>query len=200
MNGQQTTVEQAGRRNRRLATGVAFVAVAMLGMAYAAVPLYRMFCQVTGFAGTTQRAEVASSIVLDKSIRIRFDANISPGLAWEFQPVQRVVDVRIGESALAFYRAKNMSEGPTVGTASFNVSPDVAGAYFNKLDCFCFTEQRLEKGETAEMPVSFFVDPAILKDPRRKEDYRDHVVVYVSSDLAETCDKEQATRPSRQGG
>jgi cytochrome c oxidase assembly protein subunit 11 len=123
-----------------------------------------MFCQVTGFAGTTQRASKPSGTVLDKIIRVRFDANVGGGLPWRFEPDVRTVDIRIGENTLAFYRATNLSRQPTVGTATFNVSPDVTGAFFNKLQCFCFSEQRLEPGETVEMPVSFFVDPAIVDD------------------------------------
>ncbi|MFM1814663.1 MAG: Cytochrome c oxidase assembly protein CtaG [Pseudomonadota bacterium] len=152
------------RRNRRVAGTVALVAVGMLGMAYAAVPLYQMFCQVTGFNGTTQRVDKPSEKVLAQSIRVRFDANVANGLTWRFEPVQRVVDVKIGENKLAFYTAKNTSSTAVVGTATFNVTPEVAGVYFSKVQCFCFTEQRLEAGEEVEMPVSFFVDPEIVKD------------------------------------
>jgi len=136
----------------------------MLGLAYAAVPLYTLFCQVTGFAGTTQRAERPADTVLDRVVTIRFDANVAPGLGWKFQPVQRTMDVKIGENALAFYKAENISDRPIVGTATFNVAPEAAGAYFNKIECFCFQEQRLEPGESIDMPVSFFVDPAIVED------------------------------------
>ena len=151
------------RRNRKVGTIAACVAVGMLGMAYAAVPLYQMFCQATGFAGTTQRVTKPSEVVLDRSITIRFDANVM-GLAWEFEPVVRTMRVKIGENALAFYRATNTSDRVLTGAASFNVSPDVTGGFFNKLACFCFTEQRLEPGQTIEMPVSFYVDPAIMAD------------------------------------
>jgi cytochrome c oxidase assembly protein subunit 11 len=140
------------------------IAVAMLGMAFAAVPLYRMFCEATGFAGTTQRASKASDTILDRAVRVRFDANIGGGLAWSFEPALRTVDVRVGENTLVFYRATNTSERPLSGSATFNVTPEVAGLYFNKLECFCFTEQRLEAGETVEMPVSFYIDPLIVKD------------------------------------
>lgn len=151
------------RRNNRVAAITACVAVAMLGGAYAAVPLYRLFCQATGFAGTPMRAAKPSDTVLDRTITVRFDANIV-GLAWEFEPVVRTVDVRIGDNTLAFYRATNTSDRPLVGTAAFNVSPDVVGGYFVKLDCFCFKEQRLEPGQSVDMPVSFYVDPAIVSD------------------------------------
>lgn len=151
-------------QHRRVAFWCAIAAVGMLGMAYAAVPLYTLFCRVTGYAGTPQRAEKASSTLLDRVVTIRFDANVAPGLGWNFLPAQRKVDVKIGENTLAFYRAENTSDKPITGTATFNVTPEIAGSYFNKTECFCFTEQRLEPGESIDMPVSFFVDPAILED------------------------------------
>lgn len=149
--------------NRRVGAIMALVAAGMLGMAYAAVPLYQLFCQVTGYGGTTQRVARPSDTVLDRVITVRFDANIN-GLAWDFAPAVRTMDVRIGENTLAFYRATNRSDRALVGSASFNVSPDIAGSFFNKLECFCFKEQRLEPGETVEMPVSFYVDPALVAD------------------------------------
>ncbi|MEM9358515.1 MAG: cytochrome c oxidase assembly protein [Pseudomonadota bacterium] len=151
-------------QHRRVAIKAASIAVVMLGMAYAAVPLYQIFCQVTGFAGTTQRATVAPETVLNKKITIRFDSNISNGLVWKIAPTQRTTEVKIGENRLAFYRATNPTDKPVVGTASFNVAPEAAGSYFNKLECFCFTEQTLQPGESVEMPVSFFVDPDIVND------------------------------------
>ena len=164
----RTAIEQ---RNRKVGAIMTCVAVGMLGMAYAAVPLYQMFCQATGFAGTTQRVSKPSDTVLDHTITIRFDANVM-ALPWEFEPVVRTMQVKIGENALAFYRATNRSDRVLVGAASFNVSPDVTGGYFNKLECFCFKEQRLEPGESIEMPVSFYVDPAIMadKDGRRVQE------------------------------
>ena len=158
------TSKSDAQRNTRVAVTCALFAVGMVGLAYASVPLYRPFCQMTGFAGTTQRAERPSTEVLDRVITVRFDANVGPGLSWDFQPVVTTMDVRIGENALAFYRATNRSNQPLVGSATFNVTPDQVGAFFNKIECFCFTEQRLEPGESVEMPVSFFVDPAIMKD------------------------------------
>lgn len=146
--------------------GVALACVAALAcmgaLSYAAVPLYRMFCQVTGYAGTTQRAVKAPDKILDRMITVRFDANVAPGMGWTFEPVQRTVNVRIGETSLAFYRATNTTSTAITGAASFNVSPDSAGRYFNKIACFCFTEQTLGPGETIDMPVSFFVDPSIV--------------------------------------
>jgi cytochrome c oxidase assembly protein subunit 11 len=152
------------RSDTRVAVICASIVFGMLGMSYAAVPLYQLFCQVTGFGGTTQRVEKPSAVVLDRVINVRFDANVAPGLGWTFEPLQRTVDVKIGENALAFYRATNVSDKPLTGTSVFNVYPDVTGAYFNKMQCFCFTEQTLQPGESIEMPVSFFVDPAMVTD------------------------------------
>lgn len=151
-------------RHRRVAMACAAFAVLMVGMAYASVPLYRLFCQATGFAGTTQRAERPSSATGDRVITVRFDANVGPGLSWDFAPDEPTMDVRVGENMLAFYKVTNRGAKASVGSATFNVTPDQAGIFFNKIQCFCFTEQRVEPGETVEMPVSFFVDPAIVKD------------------------------------
>jgi cytochrome c oxidase assembly protein subunit 11 len=153
-----------GARNRRVALVCAALAVGMVGLAYASVPLYRLFCQVTGFGGTTQRAERPASSILERTMTVRFDANIGDGLPWEFAPVSEPQTLRIGENGLAFYRVTNRSNRPIVGTATYNVTPEQAGIYFNKLACFCFTEQRLEPGESMDMPVSYFIDPEIVKD------------------------------------
>lgn len=153
------------RRHNRVAIICAAIAVGMVGMSYAAVPLYRIFCQVTGFGGTTQVAVAPSTEVLDKTIIMRFDANVSKELAWKFEPVKHTIDLKIGENKLAYYRATNLSDKPLSGTATFNVSPDSAGVHFNKIECFCFTEQLLQPGESVEMPVSFFVDAGIVDDP-----------------------------------
>ncbi len=158
------TAALLARRHRRVGAWAASGAAAMLALAFASVPLYRMFCQVTGYAGTTQKASKSSAVVLDRRITVRFDATVSPGLDWTVQPVQATQTIRIGETSLAHYRATNNSNKTLVGTASFNVSPDQSGAYFNKLECFCFTEQRLEPGQSVDMPVSFFVDPAMVAD------------------------------------
>ena len=160
----QTTSAATVRRNGRVAALCAVVGLAMIGLAYASVPLYRLFCQMTGFAGTTQRVDKPSTEILDRRITVRFDANVGPGLAWDFQAVVPTMEVRIGENILAFYKVTNRSDHAVVGTATFNVTPDQVGSFFNKVQCFCFTEQRLEPGETVEMPVSFFIDPAIVKD------------------------------------
>jgi len=144
------------------------LAMGMVGVAYAAVPLYQVFCQVTGFGGTTQRADVSPDQILDKKITVAFDANVNSSLNWEFKPVEFSQTVRIGEQALAFYKASNSSRYSVTGTATFNVTPVGAGAYFSKIECFCFTEQTLKPGETVDMPVSYFVDPDIANDPDMK--------------------------------
>ncbi len=159
-----TAADALNRRHRRVGAYAATGAVAMLALAFASVPLYRMFCQVTGYGGTTQRATIAPDVILDRTITIRFDANVAPGLGWTFTPVENTKTVRIGESSMAYYRATNTSDRVLVGTAAFNVAPDQMGSYFNKLACFCFTEQRLEPGQTVDMPVSFFIDPAMVRD------------------------------------
>lgn len=152
----------------RVAAICGAVTLGMLGMSYAAVPLYKLFCQVTGYAGTTQRAEAPTGTVLDRQITIRFDANISNALDWDFTPSERTVNLRIGEKGQTHYVARNLSSEATFGTANFNVSPQQAGAYFNKIECFCFTRQELRPGESVEMPVIFFVDPEIATDPLLK--------------------------------
>jgi cytochrome c oxidase assembly protein subunit 11 len=141
----------------------AFVAF-MVGLSFAAVPLYRMFCQVTGYGGTPQRAEAAPGEVLDRTVRVRFDANVAKGLPWRFTPEQQTMDVKIGETALAFYRASNPTKAPVSGTAVFNVVPEQAGRYFTKIECFCFQQQTLAAGQKVDMPVTFFVDPKIVED------------------------------------
>jgi len=153
------------KRNRRVALAAGSVAVAMVGLAYASVPLYRLFCQVTGFGGTTQRADVAPGAIGDRTINIRFDANTAASLPWSFHPEQLEITVKLGEQNLAFYRATNKSERETTGTAVFNVTPTEVGAYFSKIQCFCFNEQKLKPGESMDMPVVFFVDPKIADDP-----------------------------------
>jgi cytochrome c oxidase assembly protein subunit 11 len=151
-------------RNNRLGLKIAVLPFAMLGLAYAAVPLYAMFCQVTGYGGTTQRVVKASDTVIERSVKVLFDANVGSNLPWKFEPVQRTIDVKLGETALAFYRATNLSDKVVRGTAAFNVDPPAAGIHFNKIACFCFTEQSLNPGESVDMPVTFYVDPALATD------------------------------------
>ena len=162
----------AGKRSKNLAVGVTLFAVAgaMVGLSFASVPLYRLFCQVTGFGGTPRVGAAAESMpVSEQTITVLFDSNVNESLPWRFRPVQRRMRVRAGETVLAFYRASNLSPGPLTGTATYNVTPYKAALYFAKVDCFCFTEQRLEPGQVTEMPVSFFVDPAIFSDPDTRE-------------------------------
>ena len=140
----------------------------MVGLSFAAVPLYQMFCQVTGYGGTPQRVEQASDRVLDRTVRVRFDANVAPGLPWTFQPVERVIEVKLGETALTFFKATNNSNDPVTGTSGFNVSPEITGSYFKKIECFCFQEQTLAPGASIEMPVTFFVDPVLAEDEDTK--------------------------------
>ena len=151
--------------NKRLAGALFTLTAVMAGLSFAAVPLYRLFCQATGYDGTPRRVDAASTRTLDREITVRFDANVSSALGWNFQPAQREMRLKIGENALAFYTAANITTKPLVGTATFNVTPEIAGSYFSKVECFCFTEQRLAPGEKSDLPVSFFIDPAIANDP-----------------------------------
>ena len=143
---------------------LASVVVLMGGLAWASVPFYTWFCQVTGFGGQPSVAEVAPDDVLDQTIKIRFDASLERDMPWTFKPVERQMEVRIGETALAFYEAHNPTDKPVAGSAAYNVFPYEAGSFFSKIQCFCFDEQVLEPGETVQMPVTFFVDPEIITD------------------------------------
>jgi len=163
------TGQRDGARNRRTGILLSGVVAGMVGLSFAAVPLYELFCQVTGYGGTTQVAEQAPDTVSERRMKIRFNADVAPDLPWSFQPLQRQVEIQVGESGLAFYRAKNLSSEPIYGMATFNVTPLKAGSYFSKVQCFCFDQQRLEPGEEIEMPVSFFVDPEIDQDPNMVE-------------------------------
>lgn len=156
-------------KNRRVAFVAAAVFCGMVGLAYASVPLYRLFCQATGFGGTTQVAIAAPAQASTKTVSIRFDANASTEMGWNFRPVQSTLVVKIGEPSFAHYKATNMSSDTVTGTAKFNVTPTSAGIYFNKIQCFCFTKQTLKPGETTDFPVQFFVDPAFLDDPDTKD-------------------------------
>jgi cytochrome c oxidase assembly protein subunit 11 len=156
-------------RNNRTALTMAIVGLGMLALAFASVPLYRVFCQVTGYGGTTQRAEVAPGAdVAEGKIGVRFDANIDSKLPWKFEPEQERVRVIPGAQTKIFYRATNMTARPTTGQAVFNVTPIAVGKYFSKIECFCFTEQTLKGGQSVDMPVIFFVDPKVRQDPDTK--------------------------------
>ena len=152
------------RQNAGLVLALASTAGLMLAAAYAAVPLYNTFCRVTGFGGTTQVAATQSDKVIDRVIAIRFDANVSGVLPWVFQPMQREVSLRVGENAVAYYQAQNLGDRTITGTVVFNVTPQKAGQYFSKVECFCFTEQTLAPGASADLPVAFYVDPEIAGD------------------------------------
>ena len=151
------------RSHRRTLLVLAGVTVGMGALAWAAVPLYDLFCRVTGYSGTPLVSESGADRVLDRTVTVRFDASTA-GIPWEFRPAENTMEVRLGETNLAFYEATNLSDRPITGTATFNVSPPIIGGYFVKIDCFCFREQTLAPGESAQMPVTFYVDPAIVED------------------------------------
>lgn len=169
--------------------------VFMTGAAFAAVPLYKLYCQVTGYGGTTQRAIEPSHVMLDRVMTVRFDANVTPGMKWKFEPMQKTLNVKLGENALAFYKATNYSDKTITGTAAFNVAPDVAGVHFSKVQCFCFKEQTLAPGETVDVPVSFFVAPAIASDPDAA-----HLTSLTLSYTFYPVEKPQDTVATKQGG
>lgn len=156
---------QRNSANARVAISLAAVVCGMVGLAFASVPLYELFCRVTGFGGTTQVADAVPEMISERRITVRFNADVSPKLPWDFRPEETSVELRVGEPGLAFYVATNEAARPTTGTANFNVTPDKAGIYFSKVQCFCFEEQELKPGESMRMGVSFFVDPALLDDP-----------------------------------
>lgn len=157
-------MDQNGKTLLKL-TGVVCV---MVSLSFAAVPMYDWFCKVTGYGGTITQADQAADEILDRVITVRFDANTDRGMDWAFKPVQQTMDIRIGETGLAFYEATNPTDRTIAGTASFNVAPFSAGGYFSKIECFCFSEQVLAPGQTVQMPVTFFVDPEIVEDDEAK--------------------------------
>lgn len=159
----------AQQNSRRAAAVCALVVAGMLGLSYASAPLYRMFCQLTGFGGTTQKADVAPGQILPRQVTIRFDTGVARGLPWRFAAAQGPQKLLVGEVGLAFFHAKNLSAQPLSGTASFNVTPVKAGAYFAKIECFCFTEQRLAPGQEIDMPVQYFIDPSIADDENMRD-------------------------------
>ncbi|HEY6834515.1 MAG TPA: cytochrome c oxidase assembly protein [Pseudolabrys sp.] len=152
------------RRDMIVAASCGVLVAAMIGASYAAVPFYNWFCKTTGFAGTTQVAEKAPDQILGRTLAIRFDSNVAPGLPWKFMPEQNEIKVRIGEVATVHYKVVNEAARTVTAQASYNVSPPTTGGYFNKINCFCFTEQTMKPGETREMTVVFYVDPSIVKD------------------------------------
>jgi cytochrome c oxidase assembly protein subunit 11 len=162
-------VATPSRRNRTTVLLLAAVVVGMVGLSFASVPLYRLFCQATGFGGATQRASAAPAEIADAMVTVRFDAETASDLGWEFRPLQSELRVHPGEQREVFFRAVNRSAETVTGSATFNVTPTKTGIYFDKLQCFCFTEQRLGPGESRDMGVVFFVDPDLLKDPATRE-------------------------------
>jgi len=192
------TAPDLHKKNRRIAAYCVATVAFMVAGAFASAPLYDMFCRVTGFAGTPLRATHAPGATApgadgEQLITVRFNSTVAPGMPWKFQPVQREIKVRPGEEMLAFYQATNPTARTVMGTASFNVTPEKAGQYFNKIACFCFTEQELGPGQSVDMPVSFFVDPEMLKDPKT----RDVVEITLSYTFFR---KEDSTRVSDRGG
>ncbi|MEQ8807021.1 MAG: cytochrome c oxidase assembly protein [Rhodospirillales bacterium] len=181
--------------NRRTALALFAVVGGMVGLSYASVPLYQLFCQVTGYGGTTQVSDATKAVpaaMQGKTVTIAFDANVARDLNWEFRPEQRRVTLHAGEQALAFYSAKNNDSRPVTGTASFNVTPYKAGIYFTKIDCFCFTEQTLQPGEQVDMPVQFYVDPEFFTDTNTK-DVREIVLSYTFHRAADAAPAVQKT-------
>lgn len=157
------------RRHKVMAWSCVGVVAMMVGLSFAAVPLYDIFCRVTGYGGTTQRADAGADHLGSRMVTVQFDSSVARGMPWVFRPEQREVRLRTGESAMAFYRATNPTDRAITGTATFNVSPPKAGLYFVKIECFCFTEQTLEPGQTVDMPVQFYVDPEIESDPNARD-------------------------------
>lgn len=188
------------RRNLRVGLSMAGLALGMVGLSYAAVPLYQIFCQVTGYGGTTQRAEQTPDKVLERKIVVRFDANTGRGMGWDFKPAQRSIELKIGETALAFYEARNLTNTKLTGTATFNVTPEAAGSFFNKVECFCFTEQTLQPGERADMPVTFFIDPEMVSD-REAQNIREITLSYTFFPVEEEAEVAAAAKkPPRPDG
>ena len=175
---------------KKTASLLALTAFAMLGLGFASKPLYDTFCKITGYGGTTQQAEVNTSELLDRDMRVSFDSNVSADLPWSFKPDVPYVDVKVGQSTLAYYKVTNTSDRPVTGVATFNVTPIKAAPYFTKTECFCFTEQTLQPGQTVDFPVIFFVD-SLIDDEKRNDDVRDITLSYTffesdKTDLAGT--------------
>ncbi len=191
-------------RKSRLPFFVAIIPLAMLGAGFAAKPLYDTFCRITGFGGTTKVAERASDRQIEREIIVRFDANTDPDLGWEFKPQQKQIKVKLGQNALAFYTAKNISDKAIIGTASYNVTPYKTASFFSKIDCFCFTEQRLEPGETAIMPVLFYIAPELADEPRMDEiksiflSYTFHKAKKISDDVITSNERAEHLRKTKE--
>ncbi|NUB44066.1 cytochrome c oxidase assembly protein [Fertoebacter nigrum] len=179
---------------QKTAAQLAGVAALMLSLSFAAVPFYDWFCRVTGYGGTTGVAEQASDVILDQTMTVRFDASKEAGMPWDFVPQQREMTIRIGETGLAFYEAYNPTDRVVAGTASYNVSPDQAGGYFTKIDCFCFEMQVLQPGERVLMPVTFYVDPGIVTD--REGKFVKHITLSYTFHVTDLPEEQAALAPA----
>jgi len=185
--------------NRRAVLACLAALGVMSAITAASPTLYTMFCKATGYNGTTQRAQTNGNKIVDRTITVRFDSNVAQGLPWKFEPEVTKMDVKIGETGLAFFRATNNSDKPVRGQAIYNVTPEILGAYFNKIQCFCFTEQTLQPHQTVEMPVTFFLDPKMVEDPDavRLSEVTLSYVFYPVDRPASTAD---AAPPAKNGG
>src|SRR5260370_2540572 len=188
----EPTMNSQRRRNLKVVMPTLAVIGMMIGLVAYSPTLYRLFCAATGFSGTTQRAESDSGIVSERVIAVRFDSNVAPGLPWRFEPLQREVKVHLGEQQLVFFTAENVSDQAIVGHATFNVAPDTTGAYFKKIQCFCFDEERLDAHQKVDMPAVFFVDPALGSYPKT----RDFNTITLSYTLFLSANPHRATDPS----
>ncbi len=187
-------------RNNRRAVFVCLGALAIMGSITAASPtLYTMFCKATGYNGTTQRVRANTNKVVDRTITVRFDSNVAQGLPWTFEPEITKMDLKIGETGLAFFRATNNSDKPVTGQASYNVTPEAFGLYFNKIQCFCFNEQTLKPHQTVEMPVTFFIDPKMLDD-RDTAPQSEVTLSYVFYPVDRPAATADASNPRKNGG
>lgn len=160
----QNKEKKPGTEERKTAIFLVGIIIGMIGLSFASVPLYRIFCQKTGFGGTTQVATAFAKEIRDRTFTVRFNADVSSDLPWSFEPLQKEIKVKAGETAFALYHVVNNSNEPLIGMSTYNVTPDKAGGYFNKVECFCFLEQRLEPHESVDMPLLFFIDPSVTED------------------------------------
>ena len=201
MRRQGSNVNAVGKKRamHRTAIVLSCVVAGMVGMSFAAVPLYNLFCRVTGYGGTTQVAERESTVILDRKITVRFNADTAKNMPWQFRPLQKEITVRVGETGLALYEAYNPTNRRIAGNAVYNVTPSKAGLYFDKVACFCFDEQVLEPGQRVEMPVQFYVDPEIVKDSNL-DDVKTITLSYTFFIDEEDSDPPQAGNTAPAGG
>jgi len=188
----------AARNNQRVVAVCLGALVVMGGITAYSPTLYRMFCSVTGYGGTTQRVQSNNEKVLDRTMTVRFDGSVAQGLPWKFEPEVNTIDVKIGETSLAFFRATNLSDKPVTGQAAFNVTPEALGIYFKKIACFCFDEQTLKPHETVEMPVTFFIDPKMVDDPDTTT-LNDVTLSYIFYPVAKAT-ADNSSKPVKSGG